>query len=509
MAEPYDAIVAGAGPIGLFIACELARAKASVLVLERDTDPHSPWKGERLGLRGLNTASTEAFYRRGLLDKVVGSDVKPSDILKMPAGFKFGGHFAGLLLDREKFDISRWKYRIPGHGLDPCTTYMAKVEAALTGHAESLGATILRGKGVTGVSQDDNGITVEAGGETYRTKWLVGCDGGRSTVRKAAGFAFEGSEPECTGYGIKLEFDDPDKLHDWFTVTKTGMYVRAGSKDRIHLLDFDGGAFHRSGEITIEHIQKVLARVTETDAKVVKLETATTFTDRCKQATTYRKGRILLAGDAAHIHSPLGAQGLNLGLGDAINLGWKLAATIQASKTNPGPVDFTLLDTYEKERHPIGNGVLEWSRAQVATLKPGLTALALRKLITSVIDTKDGTNLFVDRVWGLSQRYEIGDMKHDLLGYSAPDFEFNDGARLGSKLEGGQGLLVDFSNNATLKELVDKYKSVDYVGVRAKDELGLRALLVRPDGVVAWVTDGEPDVEAAKTALQTWFGITS
>ncbi|KAI0831532.1 monooxygenase [Hypoxylon sp. FL0890] len=506
MADSYDVIVAGAGPIGLFLACELKMANVSVLVLERDATPESPWKTLPLGMRGLNTVSVESFYRRGMLDKVTYQEWPR--FFDTAAGFRFGGHFAGMLFDANKLEMSRYKYRLEGPALSPTGSSMEIVEKALTERAESLGVVMLRGKGVTGVSQDDSSVTVEAGGETFHAKWLVGCDGGRSTVRKAAGFGFVGTDPACTGYTFMADLDHPEKLKPGFQPSVGGMYI-LGRLNSMYLLDFDGGAFDRRQEITPEHLNEVMARVTGTDVKVTKIHHASSFTDRSKQASTYRKGRVLLAGDAAHIHSPLGAQGLNLGLGDAMNLGWKLAATIQASKSGAELHDFSLLDSYEKERYPIGSWVLEWTRAQVSTLKPDLFGFALRKLIRDLLETTDGTNLFIDRIWGLSLRYDLGD-EHPLVGCSAPDFELEDGTRLGSKLETARGLLVDFGSDAALKDLAGKYEGkVDYLSTKAKNQLGLQALLVRPDGVVAWVAEEKPDVEAAKAALERWFGLGS
>ncbi|KAI1099155.1 monooxygenase [Jackrogersella minutella] len=506
MTNTHDVIIAGAGPIGLFTACELQKAGASVLVLEREASPESPWKIEPLGLRGLNTVSIESFYRRGLvfLDMVVSKE-RPK-LFEKDSGFKFGGHFAGMLLNANKLEMSRYKYRLPGPALMPSGTTLERIEKALSERAESLGATILRGKGVTGVSQDDDSVTVEAGGETFEAKWLVGCDGGRSTVRKAAGFEFVGTDPECTGYAVCADLDHIEKLKPGFQPCSGGMYI-IGHAGSTFFLDFDGGAFHRTKEITPEHLNDVIARVTGTDVKVVKIHRASTFTDRSMQATSYRKGRVLLAGDAAHIHSPLGAQGLNLGLGDAMNLGWKLAATVKAEKS--GTKDLTLLDTYEKERLPIGAWVLEWTRAQVSTLKPNLYGFALRRLIRDLLDTTDGTNLFIDRILGLSLRYELGDA-HPLVGCSAPDFELNDGSRLGSKMEEARGLLLDFGSDAALKEAAAEYEgNVDYIGMGAENQLGFSALLIRPDGVVAWVAEEKPDVDAAKSALKRWFGFDS
>ncbi|OTA83532.1 hypothetical protein M434DRAFT_400681 [Hypoxylon sp. CO27-5] len=506
MTKTYDVIVAGAGPIGLFLACELKLANVDVLVLERDANPESPWKSEPLGIRGLNTVSVESFYRRGMLDKVTSME-RPNFFKKGP-GFKFGGHFAGMLLNANKLEMSRYKYRLQGPALVPNGSSMERVEKALTERAESIGVDILRGKGVSGVSQDDNSVTVEAGGETFHAKWLVGCDGGRSTVRKAAGFDFIGTNPECTGYAFLADLDHPEKLKPGFQPSVGGMYI-IGHWGNMYLLDFDGGAFDRTQEITPEHLNAVMARVTGTDVKVTKIHQASSFTDRSKQASTYRKGRVLLAGDAAHIHSPLGAQGLNLGLGDAVNLGWKLAATVQASKSGEEPKDLSLLDSYEKERYPIGSWVLEWTRAQISTLKPDMFGIALRRLMSDLLETTDGTNLFIDRIWGLSLRYDLGD-EHPAVGCSAPDFEFDDGTRLGPKLETGRGLLLNFGSNTELKDLIRKYESkVDYLSTEAKDQLGLKSLLIRPDGVVAWVAEEKPDMDSAKAALERWFGLGS
>jgi 2-polyprenyl-6-methoxyphenol hydroxylase-like FAD-dependent oxidoreductase len=513
MTQLYDVIIAGAGPIGLQLACELGLAHVSVLVLERDLEPQSPWKDAPLGRRGLNTPSVEGFYRRGLLYKFFDPSQRPSSLPKT-TGFQFGGHFAGIMLNANRLELDRWKYRLPGPALIPGPTTMGRIETVLTERAENFGVTILRGTGVTRIAaQDDDSVTVEAGdNKSFRGKWLVGCDGGRSVVRKAAGFDFVGSDAKLTGYAVKCDFDHPEKLKPGFHATKTGMYVVG--PNTLHLADFDNATFDRTQEITQEHLQDVLNRVSGiADVKITRTHLASSFTDRSKQATAYRKGRILLAGDAAHIHSPLGAQGLNTGLGDAMNLGWKLAATVR-QESGGKAIDLTLLDTYESERHPIGAWVLEWTRAQISTLLPDLFGAAVQKLMRDLIDTADGTNLFIDRFWGLSQRYNLGDDEthvHPLVGCSAPDFELSDGSRLGSKFEGGQGLLVDFEDDGGLKKLVvsAKYEArVDYISLGAKDRRDLRALLVRPDGVVAWaVEDGvEPDIDVANAALEHWFG---
>jgi FAD binding domain len=266
------------------------------------------------------------------------------------------------------------------------------------------------------------------------------------------------------------------------------------------MVDFDGSAFHRTQPITLEHIQPVLRHVSKTDVTVRALELATTWTDRAYHATAYRKGRVLIAGDAAHIHSPLGGQGLNLGLGDAMNLGWKLAATIR------GDAPVGLLDSYSSERHPVGAQVLDWSRAQVALMRPSRSSRALEAIIRDLIDTRDGATYFAERVWGISLRYDLGG-SYPLVGRSAPDFELVDGTRLGEHLGKGRGLLLDFDTRTPLQALARRWSGrITYVASDAKDRLGLSAVLVRPDGVVAWAGEAASNHEEAAQAASRWFG---
>jgi hypothetical protein len=208
---------------------------------------------------------------------------------------------------------------------------MEHLEAVLADRAHAMGVEVRRGHAVDGVAQAPDGVTVRAGSVPVRARWLVGCDGGRSTVRKAAGFEFVGTEPEFTGYSIQVEMASPNALTAGRHYTATGMYTYQ-PPGIIAMADFDEGAFHRTESITLEHVQSVLRRVSGVDVTITALHLATTWTDRAFQATAYRKGRVVLAGDACHIHSPLGGQGLNLGLGDAMNLGWTLASVIRARR---------------------------------------------------------------------------------------------------------------------------------------------------------------------------------
>ncbi|MEV5297330.1 FAD-dependent monooxygenase [Amycolatopsis methanolica] len=250
------------------------------------------------------------------------------------------------------------------------------VEKVLEEHATGLGAVVRRGAEVTGFEADDEGVTVFVGGERVRAGWLIGCDGGRSLVRKLAGFDFPGTDPEITG-----------------------------------------------------------RQASGVDVTVRSIHSATRFTDNARQATTYRRGRVLLAGDAAHVHSPFGGQGLNLGIGDAVNLGWKRAATVR------GDAPDGLLDTYPVERHPIGEWVLEWTRAQIAAMRPDPHAKALRSVLTDLLTTGDGATYLAKKLSGVPHRYPV-DSDHDLAGKSAPDFEFTDGSRLADHCGDGRAVLI-------------------------------------------------------------------
>ena len=503
----YDVLIAGGGPVGLFLACELRLAGLSVLVLEQAEDPRSPLKRLPFGMRGLSAPTIEAFYRRGLLDDVAASkpmkdgsgDRSSSAAHWMHQARRPGGHFAGIQFCHDKIDASKWPYRLPTPAGTTMMVEMESLETILAARAEAMGAEIRRDFGVEGFDQSDDDVTVRAGGETFRGRWLVGCDGGRSIVRKAGGFAFVGTDPEFTGYSAEIELADPEKLRSGRHYTATGMYTYA-TPGTIAMVDFDGGIFHRTRPITLDHVQAVLRRISGTDVTVTALKLATTWTDRAYQATAYRRGRVLLAGDAAHIHSPLGGQGLNLGLGDAMNLGWKLAATLR------GEAPERLLDTYFSERHPVGAQVLDWSRAQVALMRPSPSSRALEAVIRDLIDTRDGATYFAERVWGVSLRYDLGDI-NPLVGRSAPDFELADGTKLGDFLGTGKGLLLDFDARASLEAVAGRWGDrITYIASDVKDRLGLSALLVRPDGVVAWVGEAEPDFEAAAEAASRWFG---
>lgn len=500
----HDVVIAGAGPVGLFLAGELALSGCSVLILERDQDLRPPLKALPLGLRGLNAGSVETFYRRGLLEamaKASGVDAEKAgadhEAIEAPAPRELS-HFAGMTLDAADVDIDALSFRLPSPALEGFMTSLEAVTAVLAEQACALGVEIVRGAPVTAVSQDDEGIVTTAGGQQFRARWLVGCDGGRSAVRTLAGFEFVGTEPLFTGYVAQVTFADPEQLPLGFHLTPNGMYLRTPLEGHLGLMDFDGGTFDRSQPLTREHLQAVLGRVSGTNVTLEEVHLASTFTDRAMQVTNYREGRVLLAGDAAHIHSPLGGQGLNLGIGDAMNLGWKLAATAR------GHAPEGLLDSYTTERHPVGAAVLDWSRAQVAAMKPGPNAPALRRLVHDLMSTPDGTTHVYRRTSGLFHHYDLGG-EHPLVGRSAPDFRLADGISLGDLLHEGRGVALDFTADGALLGSAQGWEGrIQYAAGPVRNDLGLAAVLVRPDGVVAWASN-TPDPDAFEQSIARWF----
>jgi pentachlorophenol monooxygenase len=485
----HDVVIAGAGPVGLFLACELALARLEVLVLERADSPEAPLKAAPLGTRGLSVATGEALHRRGLLDDLLAT---------VPPRKAQAGHFAGIAIDAARIDPTRWRYHLPNPASHNFAADMASVESVLAARALALGVEIRRGVELTGFDDRGDHVVVQAGSLSVQARWLVGCDGGRSAVRKLGGFEFPGTEPEFTAYSALVDIADPEKLRPRRNATPAGFYMN--QPGQIAIADFDGGSFNRSEAITRDHLQAVLRRVSGTDVTLSAVHLATSFTDRARLATAYRKGRVLLAGDAAHIHSALGGQGLNAGLGDAMNLGWKLAATVR------GTAPAGLLDTYQAERHPVGQWLLDWTRAQVAVIRPGPHGRALESILRDLMNTPDGATHFAGQLWGLSLRYDLGG-GHPLTGCSAPDLEFEDGSRLASHLHDGAGVLVDLDGSHPLRHTAAPWRDrIRYVAGRAKHPLGLAALLVRPDGFVAWACDGQPLHDEVRLAAERWFG---
>ncbi len=485
----HDVVIAGAGPVGLLLACELALARIDVLVLERDERPEAPLKSAPLGLRGLSVATAEALHRRGLLEPLLAAGA-----LRAPQA----GHFAAISIDPARVDRHAWPHHLPGPADTPLAADMSTIEAVLATRARELGVAIRRGVAVTGLDDRGDDVLVHGGAAQWRARWLVGCDGGRSAVRTLAGFEFAGTEPEFTAYSALVDIANPEVLQPGRHATPGGFYMN--QPGRIAIADFDGGAYDRARPVTLAHLQHVLRRVSGTAVTLSALHLAATFTDRARLATTYRRGRVLLAGDAAHVHSALGGQGLNAGLGDAMNLGWKLAACVRDTATEG------LLESYEAERRPVGQWLLDWTRAQVAIMRPGAQARALEGLVRDLIATRDGATYFAGQLWGVSLRYDLGG-GHPLVGRSAPDLAFDGGGRLAEHLRAGRGLLVDLAGAGQLRRALAPWGDrIRVVSASARDAPGLAALLVRPDGVVAWASDGGWSAAGLEAAATRWFG---
>ncbi|WP_229712751.1 FAD-dependent monooxygenase [Streptomyces fuscichromogenes] len=507
----YDVVVAGGGPVGLFLACELRLGGADVLVVERLAEVD-----ETIKAGGINTAGAVTLYRRGLLPDLAAAwernrwrmraflgDQKReqgADAPRTPP--KFAGHFAGIMMRGDLFDDSDPAFTdigpADGVGLG---VPQVELERILGARAERLGVEVRRGVELTGFDADDAGVLVRLGSDhTVRTGWLVGCDGGRSTVRKLAGFDFPGTEPEITGYQAVVEMSGGERLGVGWNTTDVGTYVNGPFPGRILTVEFDGPPADRAAPVTAEDLQAALRRVSGVaEVTVHAVHSSTRFTDNARQASGYRRGRVLLAGDAAHVHSPFGGQGLNLGLGDAMNLGWKLAAVVR------GTAPETLLDTYTAERHPIGAWVLDWTRAQIAVMRPDRHARALRRVVTDLALTSAGTTYLVKQISGVWQHYDLpGD--HPLTGRSAPDLELADGSRLGDHLHDGRAVLLDLADDPKLRARAEGYGDrVDIVTAACPGRPELTGLLVRPDGFVAWAAGQGDGGEGLEETLDRWF----
>ena len=498
-----DVVVAGGGPVGLMLACELRLGGASVLVLERLTEIDQTVKAG-----SLNVPAVEAFYRRGMLPQVLEEQQRMREYFQAfarqrpapPPPPRFAGHFAGRFLDAALVDGTDPDFADPGPAVSGAMITQQAVETLLGRRAAELGVEVRRGVELIGFEADGEGVTVTAGGDRIRARWLVGCDGGRSMVRRRAGFDFPGTGPEITGHQAVVEMTGSGGLRTGWNLTEGGVYVFGPAPGRILTVEFDGPPGDRETPVTAAELVSSLRRVVGVEVTINAVHSATRFTDNARQATTYRLGRVLLAGDAAHVHSPFGGQGLNLGLGDAMNLGWKLAAVVG------GRAPERLLDSYTTERHPIGAWVLDWSRAQVALMRPEPGARALSGVVGDLMGTVSGTTYFVKRISGLWQRYDLGH-GHELAGRSAPDLLLADGTRLADHLRDGRGLLLDLAGDPEPRALARGWADrVQVVTAGCPDRPELSALLVRPDGYVAWAAAPRAGLDGLQAALTTWFG---
>ena len=490
-----DVVVVGAGPVGLLAAIELALGGARVLILERLAVPNTASKA-----LGIGPLGSEALQRRGMGAALDAEETRGFAAMKTLGGQiggggrprTFGGHFAGLSLIRTA--VQREPERRTRLVDQPA------VERMLADRAHALGIEVRRGCDVTNVAQRADGVDVTwaspSGEGRMRCSYLVGCDGGRSPIRKMTGFAFPGTPPTLTMYTTVAEIDRPDLLPLGWTRTSGGVFSFGAIPGRLFMLDFGGPPGDREAPVTREEIEAVLRRISGADVRVNALESGSRWTDNTRLVDRYRDRRVLLAGDAAHVHSPFGGQGLSLGLVDAANLGWKLAAVIR------GDMPDEFLDTYTVERRPVAEAVLANTLAQVAIMRPDPQAGAMRALVANLMEFDDANRFFGDMMSGLFNRYDLGSQRGD-VGRLIGDVKIgsaSDGHSLYDAMQDGTGVFLDGSPDGKASELVAAYAH----DVRRVTVDGRRSMLIRPDACVAWADDGN-GVDGLQDALQRWF----
>ena len=479
MAE-HAVVVAGGGPTGLMLAAELALADVDVVIVERRATPDP----DRARAGGLHARTIEVLDQRGVADRFL-QEGKTMQI----QGF-----------GRTPLDISDFPSR-HNYGL---AIPQIQTERLLATWVNELGVPTTREREVTGFAQDDTGVDIAlSDGQSLRAQYLVGCDGGRSLIRKAAGIEFAGWGPSTSWLMAEVEMVEKPE----FGLRPGGGIGPAEGGDRIRLTLTESQVEHTS-EPTVQDVSEALIAADGTDYGVHSLTWTSRFTDNTRQAASYRKGRILLAGDAAHVHAPLGGQGLNTGVQDAVNLGWKLGQVIK--KRSPQ----SLLDTYHDERHPVGARVLQTTMAQVALTSPGDRHQALRDTISQLLRLDEPRKLIAGMMSGLDIHYDLGE-GHPLLGRRMPDLDLvttNGPLRVFTLLHKARPALINFGEAGSLdiSTWADRVQLINatYAGVWELPVLGAvtapTAVLVRPDGYVAWVGDGTDT--GLRDALTTWFG---
>lgn len=472
----FDVIISGGGPTGMMLASELRLHGVDVLVLEKDAEPTQAVRS-----LGLHPRSIEIMDQRGLLDRFLGEGQQYPGV----------GRFAGI--DKP----------LPAD-LDTAHAYILGIPQPVTDRllaerAVELGAEVRRGCEVTGFEQDGDGVTVEADGTRLRASWLVGCDGGRSLVRRRLGIGFPGDPATTEWIHSEMEVTTPPdelaavvnevrKTHRGFGVGPAGNGLFRA------VVPAASVAEDRSVPPTLEELRTQLRAHAGTDFGVHSPRWITRFSDATRLAEQYRAGRVFLAGDAAHVHPPLGGQGLNLGIQDSFNLGWKLAAEVN------GWAPEGLLDTYFSERHPVAADVLTITRAQSELISPEPGPQAVRRLLAELMEFDDVSRFLAERISSTGVRYDLGEGPA-LLGRRLRDIPLSRG-RLYELTREGRGLLLDQTGKLSAAGWTDR---VDHVADTSA-ELDPPAVLLRPDGHVAWIGEDQEDLFGH---LKRWFGAAS
>lgn len=484
----HAVVIAGGGPTGLMLAGELALARVDVVIVERRADQSVA--GSRAG--GLHARTIEVLDQRGIADRFLAQG-KAMQIV----GFATGTLDISDFPTRHNYGLALWQERI---------------ERTLAGWVEELAVPIYREREVTGFVQDETGVDVElSDGRTLRANYLVGCDGGRSSIRKKAGIEFPGWDPSVSYLIAECE-----------TAEEPVLGIRPGEKGVNGIGKLDDGKrvravlieaqVHQGDEPTAEELRAALVAVYGTDFGVHNISWLSRFTDATRQAASYRERRVLLAGDAAHIHSPTGGQGLNLGVQDAVNLGWKLAQVIRGISPD------SLLDTYQAERHPVAARALKNTMAATALARGDERTKVLRENIGELLTLDQPRKQYAGMLSGLDIHYPLG-AGHPLLGRRMPDLELLvSGApqRVFTLLHAARPVLLELGEPGALELAAaawtagDRVRRVDarYDGAWELPVIGAvaapAAVLIRPDGYVAWVGDGTD--QGLRDALSTWCG---
>jgi 3-(3-hydroxy-phenyl)propionate hydroxylase len=479
----HAVLIAGGGPTGLMLAGELALAGVDVVIVERRAS--QDLAGSRAG--GLHSRTIEVLDQRGIADRFLSQGQ-----VAQVAGF------AGVSLDISDFP-TRHNYVL--------ALWQKHIERILAGWLDELGVPTYRGREVTGFVQDNRGVNVElSGGQTMRARYLVGCDGGRSLIRKSAGIDFPGSDPTTSNLIAEVEIaEEPEWGIRRDAIGIHGLSRLEDGLVRVLVTEQEVGA---TGEPTLRDLSEALIAVYGTDYGIHSPTSISRFTDMTRQAASYRKGRVLLAGDAAHVHPPDGGQGIQTGVQDAVNLGWKLARVIKGISPE------SLLDTYHTERHPVAARVLRNTMASVALRREDERTKALRDTMSELLAMEEPRKRFAAMMSGLDIHYDFGE-GHPLLGRRMPDLDLvtADGTlRVFTLLHDARPVLLNFGEPGSIDitPWADRVQLIDVkcVGVWELPAIGAvpapTAVLIRPDGYVAWV-GGRTHMGLAD-ALATWFG---